>query len=94
MKLIMKDWNAFISEGMPPGEVSSEDFIAAITLAIAGVFQELRPTRQTTAIAYDAIAESLDVIFSQNYADSERVSKLLGFDPSANNGLGAKIESQ
>ncbi len=92
VNIILEETRAVIKEGARPGEVSPADLTAAITLAIDEVFQELRPNRQAAALAYDSIAESLDTIFSESFSASERASKLLGYDPSAEQGQGAMIQ--
>jgi len=65
-------------EGDIPGRVSGEDLTAAITVAIAEVFQEMRPDHESAAIAYASIMGSIDEIFRQSYRDSARLSKKLG----------------
>lgn len=84
-QIIEEEARKFIAEGrdVRPGMGSSpsgEDLTAAITVAIAEVFQELRPNNIAAEIAYTNIMGSIDEIFRQSYADAARASKMMGGD--------------
>ena len=82
-QIIEEEVRKLIAEGrdVRPGmgaSPSGEDLTAAITVAIAEVFQELRPNQNAAEEAYANIMGSIDEIFRQSYADSARASRMMG----------------
>jgi len=76
---LMRNWKkVLMSEGARPGEVSVEDFIAAVVLSINDAFQELRPNQEVVVGAYEQISRSLDQIFRESYQDVQRLAGHLG----------------